>query len=685
MKTVGIHEPPGQLHIHEMEYVEAYEAWKVTLPHAGHEVWHMKALAHAACREQHVAAQKGRVRFPVLIHKRIWRGLKKFIGVYIIVLYFYGTAHAQFSRINTINFQQGGSDVSGGFFAFPFQVNCATNLTCTASGNTLTMSAAGGAGTGCIPPGTVTNSLLIDLGGGLCGDVVKITWNNGTSTLLAISGLIFDFTPATTFKFKVGAGSTLTANGTAGQPLLSNADGTFTPGDPIVSGPDAVGAAPTKNPVQTGCLFLTTPATLTNNQVGAFQCDSGQRHIVTGAGGTFPVTGTFWQATQPVSGTVAVTQSTSPWIVAGGGTAGTAATGVVTVQGIAGMTKVLVTPDSVALPANQSVNVAQVNGVTTLTGAGATGTGSQRGTVAQDTTTIAGSAPGTAGTASAQVVTVQGIAGMTKILVTPDSVALPANQSVNVAQVNGITTSTGTGAVGTGTIRVAVGTDTATVAGTAPVANNATAIGTTYVPAAIGISQSGAAGGTAYTTGRYVAPDVFTDGALHVAMVGALRPASFHSSASFAGSSTTFASHLIGHATNMVLVTKIMFTCTQTTAGTVTVTVNKTSAASTGGTAGNMTEVPDDSTYSAASASAESFTGTGPTVGTLVGQIDAQKIGCNATATAGPNDIYVLDLRQKPIVLRATTQTLEIGVGAATTGGNYTVTYEWMEQPIITE
>jgi hypothetical protein len=41
--------------------------------------------------------------------------------------------------------------------------------------------------------------------------------------------------------------------------------------------------------------------------------------------------------------TVAVTQSTSPWVVAGGGTAGTAATGVVTVQGIAAMTPLLVT------------------------------------------------------------------------------------------------------------------------------------------------------------------------------------------------------------------------------------------------------------------------------------------------------------------------------------------------------
>jgi hypothetical protein len=37
-------------------------------------------------------------------------------------------------------------------------------------------------------------------------------------------------------------------------------------------------------------------------------------------GATFPVSGTFWQATQPVSGTVAVTQSTSPWVVSNGGT-----------------------------------------------------------------------------------------------------------------------------------------------------------------------------------------------------------------------------------------------------------------------------------------------------------------------------------------------------------------------------
>jgi hypothetical protein len=67
--------------------------------------------------------------------------------------------------------------------------------------------------------------------------------------------------------------------------------------------------------------------------------------------------------------------------VSGTGTAGTAATGVLTVQGIASMTKLLVTPDSVALPANQSVNLAQVAGQNTING-GANGSLAIGGTVA---------------------------------------------------------------------------------------------------------------------------------------------------------------------------------------------------------------------------------------------------------------------------------------------------------------
>lgn len=166
--------------------------------------------------------------------------------------------------------------------------------------------------------------------------------------------------------------------------------------------------------------------------------------ISTGAGAT----GTGTQR-------VGVAQDTTTIAGAAPGTAGVASANVLTVQGVASMTKLLVTPDSVALPANQSVNLSQVNAVTVLTGTGATGTGAQRVTVATDTATIAGSAVGTAGTASSNVVTVQGIASGTPLI-------------QNQTQVNSVAISTGTGAVGTGSQRVAVGTDTATIAGSAP-------------------------------------------------------------------------------------------------------------------------------------------------------------------------------------------------------------------------
>lgn len=96
------------------------------------------------------------------------------------------------------------------------------------------------------------------------------------------------------------------------------------------------------------------------------------------------VAATLAAETTKVIGTV--NQGTSPWIVAGGGTAGAAATGIVTVQGIASMTKLLVTPDSVALPANQSVNVSQVAGTTTDVNNGTVSAGTQRVTLASDST-----------------------------------------------------------------------------------------------------------------------------------------------------------------------------------------------------------------------------------------------------------------------------------------------------------
>ena len=89
-----------------------------------------------------------------------------------------------------------------------------------------------------------------------------------------------------------------------------------------------------------------------------------------------------------------------------------------------------------ALSANQSVNVAQINGVTVLMGNGVSGTGVQRVTLASDST--------------GQVVLATGSATIG---------ALTANQSVNVAQMGGTATSMNTGVRDAGTQRVTIATN----------------------------------------------------------------------------------------------------------------------------------------------------------------------------------------------------------------------------------
>ena len=83
-----------------------------------------------------------------------------------------------------LQFQQAGSTVAirpQGLVTF----NCTTNMTCSWSGNTFTLaSTGGGSGSGCVPSGGTANALLYDTGSGTCDDVAKITWTNGTSTLL---------------------------------------------------------------------------------------------------------------------------------------------------------------------------------------------------------------------------------------------------------------------------------------------------------------------------------------------------------------------------------------------------------------------------------------------------------------------------------------------------------------------
>jgi len=140
------------------------------------------------------------------------------------------------------------------------------------------------------------------------------------------------------------------------------------------------------------------------------------------------------------------------------GTAGSASSDVITVQGIASMTKLLVTPDSVALPAHQSTNIDQIAGTTPDVNSGAKSAGTLRVVLATDQPALTN-----------------------KLLVTPDSVALPANQSVNVAQVNGVTTLMGAGATGTGSQRVTPASGSSMDAALGTAATNAYSVAPTAV------------------------------------------------------------------------------------------------------------------------------------------------------------------------------------------------------------
>jgi hypothetical protein len=113
--------------------------------------------------------------------------------------------------------------------------------------------------------------------------------------------------------------------------------------------------------------------------------------------------------------------------------------------------KLLVTPDSVALPAHQSTNVDQLNGTTTDTNSGTKSAGTLRVVLATDQPALTN-----------------------KLLVTPDSVALPANQSVNVNQLAGTTTDTNSGNKSAGTLRVVLATDQPALTNAQPVTPAAT-------------------------------------------------------------------------------------------------------------------------------------------------------------------------------------------------------------------
>ena len=234
------------------------------------------------------------------------------------------------------------------------QFNCATGMSCSfAAGSgtnppTFTLSSTGGGGgSGCIPPGSIANALLFDAGGGACSDVAKFTWNGGTSTLALASGGIFDPTAGT-----------MKVPGTSGQ-LLFNNSGALGAEDPVVSGPDARGAAQTKNPVAglAGLDYGTGCAGGPCVQEAKVDASGNVSVSVTS---TVPVSGTFWQATQPVSWSGQSVSLTGSWPYSGA-LGSVSLTGTLPSFASTPTVNVGNTP-SVVIQSNASINLSQYGG-----------------------------------------------------------------------------------------------------------------------------------------------------------------------------------------------------------------------------------------------------------------------------------------------------------------------------------
>ena len=209
--------------------------------------------------------------------------------------------------------------------------------------------------------------------------------------------------------------------------------------------------------------------------------------------------GTSAIATLPVSAaslplpTGAATAAKQPAL----GTAGSASTDVITVQGIASGTAqpvsiatapVLVagsavigkvgidqttpgTTNLVALAANQTVNVAQINGATPLMGAGNTGTGSPRVTISTDQAALAAAGQGATGSAVPAGAQYRGGLAKTALPTAASDGNLTGAMSDKFGrQVNIL-----------GTIRDLVGTQTTTLSASTSETTIATAVASTFL------------------------------------------------------------------------------------------------------------------------------------------------------------------------------------------------------------
>lgn len=137
-----------------------------------------------------------------------------------------------------------------------------------------------------------------------------------------------------------------------------------------------------------------------------------------------------------------------------------------------------------------------------------------------------------------------------------------------------------------------------------------------------------------------------------------------------------------GSSENVVRITKIRFTATQTTGNMQTVFVVKRSTPDAGGTSTVSTVVSYDSNNAPGKAIVRGYTAN-PTAGTLVGVMISEKYLIPAALGNAPSGgtLFEAERPSQSIVLRSTSEVIAINLGNVTwTGGAANIYAEWTEE-----
>lgn len=165
-------------------YDKFYAAWQEALPLDGESEWLIRSIGQCLWRQRRKKEIESQAKATQGI---IPRWVKVGFGLVVIVLLGIIAARsaepkpridfdhpdaileavtAQVSRLTSIQWQDGGSNITSGFFAYPFTINCGTNLTCTSSASVVTMDATGGGSDDAIVKGTnillSTENVILD-------------------------------------------------------------------------------------------------------------------------------------------------------------------------------------------------------------------------------------------------------------------------------------------------------------------------------------------------------------------------------------------------------------------------------------------------------------------------------------------------------------------------------------------